>query len=55
VKRLTPTSFKEETVGRLVPDPAGRYPDGLHTICDIGGLTIVDGKRYRPISPFVRG
>jgi hypothetical protein len=54
VKTLTPTRFEEEAVGTLAPDPAGRYPAGLHTICDIGGLTVVDGKRYQTVSPLRR-
>ena len=39
--------FAEEIAGRLEPDPAGPYPDGLHTLCGHGDITLVDGKRTR--------
>ena len=37
--------FAEEIAARLEPDPAGPYPDGLHTLCGHGNVTLVDGKR----------
>lgn len=46
VVRLTPTEFHEETVRVLRPDPAGPWPDGLHTLAGIGDVTLVDGKRH---------
>lgn len=46
VTRLTPTAFAEEVVTRVAPDPAGPYPDGLHTLCADGGRTWIDGKRH---------
>ncbi len=46
VTRLTVDEFQEEAVARLVPDPAGPCPDGLHTLSAAGGLTLVDGKRH---------
>jgi hypothetical protein len=45
VLRLTPDDFEEEPVARVEPDSRGPYPDGLHTLCSVGNLTIVDGKR----------
>jgi hypothetical protein len=39
--------FAEEVAIRLEPDPAGPYPDGLHTLCAYGDFTLVDGKRSR--------
>jgi hypothetical protein len=37
--------YAEEVAMRLEPDPAGPYPDGLHTLCGHGRVTLVDGKR----------
>lgn len=45
VQTLTPTSFAEETVKHIEP-LTGRWSKGLHTICAVGGLTLVDGKRF---------
>ena len=42
---LTPVAFEEEPVARIVPDAAGRYPTGLHTLCGAGGRTVIDGSR----------
>lgn len=43
---LTPTAFKEITVGRIEPARDGEYRDGLHTVCAAGDMTIIDGKRF---------
>lgn len=43
---LSPTRFRETTVGYLRPDPDGPYPDGLHTLSAAGDRTLVDGMRY---------
>lgn len=48
--RLTPDDFAEETVAVLRPDRGGAYPDGLHTLVGVGGITLVDGKRHT-VSP----
>lgn len=48
VTRLTPDEFAEEVAAHLRPDPEGPCPDGLHTLSAVGGLTLVDGKRYEP-------
>jgi hypothetical protein len=45
VESLTPTSFREQPVAFVEPDAAGPYPDGLHTICAVGDITVIDGKR----------
>ena len=47
VTRLTTQTFEEEVVGVIRPDRHGPYPHGLHTVCAVGDLTIVDGKRLR--------
>jgi hypothetical protein len=45
IQILTPTAFREEAVAFVEPDVNGPYPDGLHTLCAVGGMTLVDGKR----------
>lgn len=44
VTELTPTSFREYGVRRLMPQ--ADYPDGLHTLCPAGDVTLIDGKRW---------
>ncbi|MEW6235990.1 MAG: hypothetical protein AB1656_11425 [Candidatus Omnitrophota bacterium] len=46
VQKLTPEEFKEEAAGVIEPDPEGPYPDGCHTACAMGNVTIIDGKRW---------
>jgi hypothetical protein len=46
ILELTPTRFYEEPTLRLAPDPNGPFPDGLHTFCAAGSVTIIDGKRH---------
>jgi hypothetical protein len=45
ILKLTPTTFEEEAVRVITPSKYGPYPDGLHTLSSVGGLTLVDGKR----------
>jgi hypothetical protein len=47
---LTPTEFEEVPVRQLVPDPNGPYPLGLHHLCPLGEVTIIDGLRRRFIA-----
>lgn len=53
IDRLTPSAFDETTVARIAPDPKGPYPAGIHTISGVGGITLVDGKRFR-FDPFAK-
>jgi hypothetical protein len=46
ITKLTPEEFHEDVIGELKPDPNGRYPAGLHTICLDGDTAVVDGKTY---------
>lgn len=46
VLELTPTTFREETVARIEPDPRGPYPDGMHTLSFVGESVLIDGKRH---------
>ncbi len=45
VLTLTPCEFREEVAATVNPDPAGRYPRGLHTVSACGNKTLIDGKR----------
>lgn len=45
ILRLTPTEFEEEVVCTVHADPAGPYPDGVHTLSGVGNITVLDGKR----------
>ena len=45
ITQLTPTEFNEIIVANITPDPEGSYPNGLHTLCAHGDMTIVDGRR----------
>lgn len=46
IQRLDLERFEERPVRRLAPEP-GPYPDGLHTFCPAGAVTLIDGKRMR--------
>ena len=39
--------FREEPAAFVEPDAHGPYPDGLHTLSAVGGITLVDGKRLQ--------
>lgn len=45
VRELSPRGFREESVARLAPAPASAWPDGLHTLNGLDGITVVDGLR----------
>ena len=47
VHTLTTTAFREEPVAFVEPDVNGPYPDGLHTLSAVGGMTLIDGKRLQ--------
>ena len=47
IVRCTPTEFEEVEIRRLLPDPSGECPHGLHTVAAWGNRTLVDGKRLR--------
>lgn len=42
----TPACYDEETVATLLPNPNGRFPDGLHTFSVAPNGILVDGKRF---------
>jgi hypothetical protein len=42
---LTPTAFHEVEAASVEPDPRGDYPAGLHTLSQVGEVTLIDGKR----------
>lgn len=45
VDELTTTSFRETVVKVMAPLPDSKYPDGMHTLSQVGDKTLVDGKR----------
>lgn len=45
VLTLTTAAFEEVPAAVVEPDPAGRYPAGLHTLSRVGDITLIDGKR----------
>jgi hypothetical protein len=47
VVTLTTTTFREEPAAFVAPDANGPYPDGLHTLSAVGGMTLIDGKRLK--------
>ena len=50
VVECTPERYREEVIAVLRPDPAGAYPDGIHTLSMGCGGLLIDGKRiaYHP-------
>jgi hypothetical protein len=42
---LTPDEFEETAETVIGPFAGTRYPDGVHTLSAVGGLTVVDGRR----------
>ncbi|MEQ1579203.1 MAG: hypothetical protein ABL964_01285 [Steroidobacteraceae bacterium] len=46
VEYLSPDEYKESEVLRLLPDPSGPYPNGLHTLVMRGNVAVIDGKCY---------
>jgi hypothetical protein len=45
VLTLTTSAFRETQVATVEPDRTGRYPAGLHTLSQVGDITLIDGKR----------
>jgi len=43
VERCDAHGFSESELRQLTPDT--EYPDGLHTVCAAGDMTVIDGKR----------
>jgi len=44
ITELSRTGFRERPIRRL--NPLHDYPDGLHTLCPAGEVTLIDGKRW---------
>lgn len=47
VVTLSDREFEERSVARVAPPANGKYPYGLHTISQVGGVTLIDGARKR--------
>jgi hypothetical protein len=46
VNVLTESDYRETLITVLRPDPAGPFPDGLHTLVHDGTRFWLDGKRF---------
>ena len=46
VIECTTETYREEPIARLVPDPKGPFPAGLHTLSVDGQTILVDGKKF---------
>ena len=46
IECLTPDTYRESVVTRLVPDPDGPFPHGLHTLSVDSERVWLDGKRF---------
>ncbi|WP_419955800.1 hypothetical protein ACN6MT_10345 [Neobacillus niacini] len=46
IKTLTISEFEEESVSFVEPQSDSLYPDGVHTLSSVGGVTLIDGKRF---------
>lgn len=46
VKELTRSRFEEVPAAVIEPFRNTRYPEGIHTISGVGGITLVDGFRF---------
>lgn len=49
IKQLSPIVFEEEKVAVIEPDKKSSYPDGIHTICCLDDIIIVDGFKHKLI------
>lgn len=47
IDELDERRYRESVVALIEPDPAGPFPDGVHTLSAVGARTLVDGKRRR--------
>lgn len=55
VRVLHPDRFDEELVGTVSPEAGGGYPDGVHTLCPVGNVTLIDGDRRALVGAGLRG
>lgn len=46
IKTLTISQFEEESVCFVEPQSDSLYRDGVHTLSSVGGVTLIDGKRF---------
>lgn len=47
IMTITTVSYEEREYARIVPEPNGPYPDGLHTLVPVGNKVLIDGKKVR--------
>jgi hypothetical protein len=43
---LSMDEYREVTVRRIAPNPSWPYPDGIHTLNGLDGLSVIDAKRH---------
>lgn len=56
IEELTPATYRESFVKRVVLGPADRFRDGIHTVSFCGETLVVDGKNsYRDLRNVPRG
>ena len=46
IDSLSLEEFREVTVRRIAPNRSWPYPDGIHTLNGLGGLSVIDAKRH---------
>lgn len=46
IESLSMEEFREVTVRRIFPSESWRYPDGIHTLNGLDGLSVIDAKRH---------
>jgi hypothetical protein len=46
IETLSMEEFREVTVRRIAPNANWPYPDGIHTLNGIDGLSVIDAKRH---------
>ena len=54
MRRLRAEGVIARDIAVVAPDPDGPFPDGLHPISAVGGVTLVDGNVRRLSLPVVR-
>jgi hypothetical protein len=54
ITKLTPTEFQEVVSAVVEPQAGSPWTDGIHTVCDLEDLTLIDGKKLRFIKAAFR-
>jgi hypothetical protein len=55
IQEMTTATYLENEIGEVLPDSNSKYNKGLHTFSKVGGVYVVDGKRFVfNLSHFIR-